>query len=341
MAYARVFVNHHPDPPAHIDAQVRCILGIPSWDERVGGTLPDELRDLAQNYCKSCRGFAEDQAGESDWRTELLLNVIRPIARVECWAASLKHSGAEKPWNSSLKPSRPRSDFPQVLPDTLPLSSAATTLLGMTSTASDTSLDDPNGLFTPKPDVTIGLANGAFGVQHQDLLVHLQHAVTSPAMTDPHQAQIGLHFPFLVAEVKDNLVNGNLSAAQNQAAVDGACMLNILYTIETEGSGPSPTIDIADAEADANVKETENDAGSPHICFSVTTEGPQHELWVHFCDDSGAYHMTFLRSWQTTTLREADEFVHALIRIVEWGVCCFKDSVAQSLHRIGDRYSIV
>ena len=51
-------------------------------------------------------------------------------------------------------------------------------------------------------------------------------------LSEPHQAQIGLRFPFLVVESKGGAAGGNMIWAQNQAAVDGACALNILGDLQ-------------------------------------------------------------------------------------------------------------
>jgi hypothetical protein len=48
-------------------------------------------------------------------------------------------------------------------------------------------------------------------------------------LSEPHQAQIG---PYLVIKSKSGAAGGNLIGAQNQAAVDGACALNILGDLQ-------------------------------------------------------------------------------------------------------------
>ena len=47
-------------------------------------------------------------------------------------------------------------------------------------------------------------------------------------LSEPHQAQIGL----LVVESKGGAAGENMIWAQNQAAVDGACALNVLGDLQ-------------------------------------------------------------------------------------------------------------
>jgi hypothetical protein len=75
------------------------------------------------------------------------------------------------------------------------------------------------------------------------------------------------------------------------------------------------------------------------LCFSIVTEGPVHELWVHF-EHEGAFHMEFLQSWRTTRERDARELVHFLARIMEWGKEGFKDCIVKNLDKV-PRYGML
>jgi hypothetical protein len=105
--------------------------------------------------------------------------------------------------------------------------------------------------------------------------------------------------------------------AQNQAAVDGACALNILGDLKSTSETYMP-------------RASAGQARSRQILFSVATEGPIHELWVHYQHDE-AYHITVLRIWRTTIAKEAKEFVQALAKILEWGVSGFRVAVLTDL----------
>ena len=102
---------------------------------------------------------------------------------------------------------------------------------------------------------------------------------------------------------------------QNQAAVDAACALRILGDLAATAKLPSTSVDQPEAK---------------HIVFSVATEGPIHEMWVHYRLD-GAYHMTLLQIWRTTIAKHAREFVHALRKVLEWGVHAFRTAILKDL----------
>src|SRR5207302_295489 len=96
------------------------------------------------------------------------------------------------------------------------------------SVASTTSTEaaDPYYISTPKPDITIGLAHTVFVQRHQRRLV--DHQASGSILSDPHAADMGIRFPFLVVEAKGLSLNGSLISAQNQAAISGASILTIL-----------------------------------------------------------------------------------------------------------------
>ncbi|PSN58877.1 hypothetical protein BS50DRAFT_318532 [Corynespora cassiicola Philippines] len=105
--------------------------------------------------------------------------------------------------------------------------------------------------------------------------------------------------------------------AQNQAAVDGACALRILRDLRLNAATftlPAP--------------EDQHESG--HFPFSVVTEGPTQELWVHYHQEE-EFHMTPLRIWRTTSARDSREFIQALFQILTWGVHEFRPSVVGEL----------
>jgi hypothetical protein len=190
------------------------------------------------------------------------------------------------------------------------------------SIASTTSLDagDPYHISTPKPDITIGLAHTAFMQSHQRRLV--DHQASGSILSDPHAAEMGIRFPFLIVEAKGLSLNGSLISAQNQAAISGVSMLTILKDLTRQAEGVQ-TLD----------PELSTLSATPALCFSVVTEGPVHELWVHF-EHEGAFHMEFIESWRTTRQRDAREFVDFLAQIMAWGAGRFKDSIVKKLDKV-------
>ena len=104
-----------------------------------------------------------------------------------------------------------------------------------------------------------------------------------------------------------------VQVSQNQAAVAGACALKILRDLGLTAARDQP--------------------GPKQMLFSVVTEGPTHELWVHYQVDQ-AYHSTLLRSWRTTIAREAKELVNAVGRISAWGAGELREGVLKELTAI-------
>jgi hypothetical protein len=102
-----------------------------------------------------------------------------------------------------------------------------------------------------------------------------------------------------------------MMGAENQAAVGGACAINILKALQRL----EPSFPLA------------------HIVFSVSTEGPLHQLFIHYHID-GKYHMTMYRAWRATLQRDCIDLVLALARIIQWGEGEYLDAVVASLVRI-------
>ncbi|KAF1996763.1 hypothetical protein P154DRAFT_442534 [Amniculicola lignicola CBS 123094] len=204
----------------------------------------------------------------------------------------------------------------------------------MSSTApSDVSSESPNGLSTPKPDIALGLAHTSFTPMQRTVLMMLQDDCR--VLSEPHQAQIGLRFPFLVIESKGGAAGGNMIGAQNQAAVGGACALNILGDLQCVVKRITSHPGYVQRNQETPTREQGEEENAPVILFSVTTEGPLHEIWVHYRVGE-AYHMTCHRAWRTTRREDAREFVQALAKIVEWGREGFRESIINSLRQIED-----
>ncbi|KAF2257908.1 hypothetical protein CC78DRAFT_549542 [Lojkania enalia] len=348
MADANLFVDHLPEAPAEVETQLRRVFG----DTTLLAKHKRAIDRLAIQYCEESRVLAKKCAGENEWRSHLFLGLLQPLERLE--PDTLMLSASEKPWNPELKPTAPspfdfdprptstshsHNDVQPLDVDTVPprAPSAASTfpntpIFSAPSTApSDISSENPNGLSTPKPDITLGLAHTNFTPIQKSVLMQLQDE--SHVQSEPHQVQIGLRFPFLVVESKGGAGGGNMIGAQNQAAVDGACALNILGDLEQVVAHMRSRAchgDLAHGEIRGN-QETVYKV--PMIVFSVTSEGPLYEIWVHY-RVSETYHMTCHRAWRTTRREDADEFVRALAGIVEWGRRGFRDNVFSSLGHI-------
>jgi hypothetical protein len=72
---------------------------------------------------------------------------------------------------------------------------------------------------------------------------------------------------------------------------------------------------------------------TPILCFSIVTEGPVHELWVHF-EHEDAFQMEFLQSWRTARKQDARGLVHFLAQIMAWGRGRLKDAIVEKLDKV-------
>ena len=100
-------------------------------------------------------------------------------------------------------------------------------------------------------------------------------------LSKPHQAQIGLHFPFLIVESKGSAAGGNMIGAQNQAVVDGAGALNILGDLQGVVTQIMSRPDYVQY-THGNTNEEQGEGDKPLVVlFSVMTERSLHEMWVH------------------------------------------------------------
>ncbi|KAF2734296.1 hypothetical protein EJ04DRAFT_467030 [Polyplosphaeria fusca] len=347
IADANVFVDQTPEPPLDVMELLMHIFGVSvledigraSYDHSTSRSLviQNKTDELAEKYCSKSRQMAKDCAGEGEWKSHLLTGLMEPIS--ELLSETLKLS-ASVAWIPELRPSPPSIEEilgsePPLSNSTGPITSAAafqmptpltaptfpqTPILSTSSIApTDTTNDDPNRISVPKPDITVGLAYTSFDRLQRKILWDLQG--NSRVLSEPHQSRIGLHFPFLILEAKGLATGSNMVGAQNQAAVGGACALGILRDLQLTAQG---CITCA----------TDDQPRLRQMMFSVVTEGPIHEMWVHYGIEE-EFHMTVLRIWRTTFSKDAREFVQALGKILEWGSCEFKGSVLKALDVYG------
>lgn len=175
---------------------------------------------------------------------------------------------------------------------------------------------------TPRPDLSVGLndsdaawaADEAFwtrsGLHSKDvkaILTDLQAAPATPdsgppLITDPCTATpSGLRFPFFMVEVKSG-GSSSIADAENQSAVSAACALRILRAL---GGGDLPSADEDDGAFDVRT-------------FSLTTEGPTHDLWAHYRVGAGE-HMVWLGGYRVTNQASARALVREVARVLHWG----------------------
>ncbi|KAH3938549.1 hypothetical protein HBH98_247030 [Parastagonospora nodorum] len=300
--------------------------------------LKNQVQEIANDYWYHCGELTKDAKGEAEWKSALLEAVFRRLVKLLA-QNMLATSASDKPWRTELKPRPPSlrdllssvtpqlspavdlsaTPFASFEPTNQPYStepSEIATVISETTAVSTIEDHDPsNALTTPKPDILLGLARHSFTEVHQVLLGEWQD--NGQLLSEPQLVQQGLHFPFLLVEAKGLATSGNMMGAENQAAVGGACAINILKALQRL----EPGFPLA------------------HIVFSISTEGSLHQLFIHYHID-GKYHMTVHRAWKVTLLRDCTEFVLALARIIQWGGGEYRNAVVASLARIVDSLQV-
>ena len=109
--------------------------------------------------------------------------------------------------------------------------------------------------------------------------------------------------------------------AQNQAAVSGACALNILHN-------PNDLAGSADPESPSMDQP---------IVFSVCTEGPYHEFRAHYTtieDVIGMYNMVILKTCNTVLYGELSGFLAAMDNVMSWGPGEYLENIAKQLGKV-------
>ena len=155
---------------------------------------------------------------------------------------------------------------------------------------------------------------------------------TTSLVSDPHVTPLGLRFPFLIVEAKAGSTGGNLYQAQNQAAVGGSTALQILRNLSELKSAQNLDWESqGSSQASIGPIETLPDLIS-HMVFSVTTEGPIHELWLHFRRPSEEdFFMVCIGAWRTTVKDDTLNLLRYLWAVLRWGNGEFRDSIVDAL----------
>lgn len=195
---------------------------------------------------------------------------------------------------------------------------------------------DLSPIKTPRPDISIGLRNavvvkalqsqGLTKLEANNLLEELQDTKarnrSEPALcSKPTQRALDIRFPFLPVEGKAYATGNPVFDAQNQAAVSGACALNILH----------------DLHELARSAESGSPSDYQFMVFSVCTEGPYHELWAHYTtleDDIRKYNMVILKTCNAVLYGELLRFLEAINNVMSWGAGQFLENIAKLLGKV-------
>ncbi|KAF4235739.1 hypothetical protein CNMCM8980_003210 [Aspergillus fumigatiaffinis] len=242
----------------------------------------DKLHPISEKLWNKSKELVKKPSGEAEW-TEALHAAIDEM-RIE--GIEVVH------WREDLKPPvhNPRSTIPrkrnqshQTLHET---------------TADGTVYPSPHSLRAveqqtipifklkdPRPDICIGLSDNYLAKALEpskgrstarSFLYDLQD--TSTLISDPHLTPLGLRFPFLIVEAKAGATGGNLYQAQNQAAVAGSTAVQIFETLSDLHCAQTLDQEYAGNIEGSNISVQHPTGVMLHLAFSITTEGPIHEL---------------------------------------------------------------
>ena len=136
--------------------------------------------------------------------------------------------------------------------------------------------------------------------------------------SSPSQHDIPIRFPLLVVEGKSYSTGKFVFEAQNQAAVSGSCMVNMQLQLDELFESFAPGSYTKKAP----------------LAFSICTEGPHIELWVHYTTSTNGkrnYNMSILKTCHALLLAGVVDFLVVVDRVLSWASSEFADDVAKQL----------
>lgn len=199
---------------------------------------------------------------------------------------------------------------------------------------------------TPRPNISIGIEDKALisALLSQNLnnaeikrFLKALEKIMIPSEQDgsaeqiliiiPTQQASGLVFPFAIVEGKAYSTGKQVFEAQNQAAVAGASGLKIQLSL-------NELVKRSTISSDAE--------NQPPLFFSICTEGPYHELWVHYThieDDVREFNMKLLKICNGVLLEGVEDFLITVDNVLRWGTGQFLKSVVERLGKVARKIS--
>ena len=182
---------------------------------------------------------------------------------------------------------------------------------------------------TPRPDFTIGLRHstmsnalikrGLSKFKADDFLKGIQRE--RKLCSDPTQNFLNVRFPILVIEGKAYATGKTAFEAQNQAVVTGSCMVNLQHQLT----------DLFESVF-SNLKGEKTP-----LAFSICTEGPQIEFWVHYTlleDNVRSHYMNIFRTCYGSLQAGLEDFLMDTERLMRWTKDEFLKEVADQLYKL-------
>ncbi|KAL9597810.1 MAG: hypothetical protein Q9219_004887 [cf. Caloplaca sp. 3 TL-2023] len=329
---ASIYVHSRP-PPLDLIPQLNDI-----FDREIVDARKTELSGIAREAAEAF-GVNTRSANREDDLVEILYEALKKMCPKAIYAFVRKTD-----WNLNLKPIKPQNLFElnthderdsevmgpppkrqqgnsnTSIPSGIPAPPAAP--VGMMPPPQDATIK------TPRPDFTIGFdrstvvdamyTRGLSRQQGDRFLEQLQDQ--QRLFSDPTQSFSDVRFPILIIEGKGYATGKTIFEAENQAAVAGCCMINLLQQLT----------------------QLRNDILPPRppktpLAFSVCTQGPLIELWVHHLvidDDGCTYHMNLLEACHGSLSRGLETMLQYLDRLMTWYKDDFLKEIADDLFAI-------
>ena len=359
---AAVKIRLHAEPPDDIETAIKNIVNA-EFSEQCRAEFDIVAREFRDGCLKNVRA----QSGEDDcidplhtaikalhlknlcihekaaWRSEL-----KPVIPQQPHFSSKFMAGIQQPEVNGTSASPPKRQQQYINGCISPESSMTNAITPSASNSQESSTMPPPALViekkdrspvkTPHPDLSIGIDLGALvsALSSQDLdedkatgfidwlqkeMVQYEPGGSLEPMLIlvPAPHALDLAFPFAVVEGKAYSTGKQIFEAENQAAGALACAHNILHRLDCM----------------ANRGKATNTP--PRVLFSITTQGPIHELWAHWTVvKSGVriFESKLWDSWNALLPERAVDFIVKLNNVCVWGTGLFMKSVVEGLGKV-------
>ncbi|KAL8783257.1 MAG: hypothetical protein Q9213_004769 [Squamulea squamosa] len=335
-------------PPETLQAQLDIIFKRDVTEER-RRQISDMAKEKSRNFTRLLRGSHRE-----DDLVELVHQALYDMHKDE----SLTHP-RKADWNPDLKPAilqqrfwnldtwgrqdaevsesldraskRQQADRPFPSPDTSQSTMPPPTAPRPAGNAAQLQSIQDGAVKTPRPDITWGFHRSAITnalkkrglseYQANRFLEALQRE--QKLCSDPTQHFLAVRFPILVIEGKAYATGKTLFEAENQAAVSGSSMLILQRQLEHLHDN---------IVLDSNV-----DREKSPFAFSLCTQGPIMELWVHHIvsdADGTEYHMNLLATCHGSLCGELERFLIQIDCLIGWYKHDFLGEIADQLFAI-------
>ena len=357
----------HVDPPEDIQAAIDDIVNAEPSEDRHA-----ILRDKAKKFWKRCREMVRAAAGEDDFvhvfytiAEEMSPNNLIFREKAD-WRAELKPTIQQSDANLSFLSdfNAMGSDDDSAPPPPKRHLQSAGRLYISPRDSQTSSLDapadnrppqadkarEPSPVKTPRPDITTGIKESALisalvsslssqnfnYTKAKQFLEKLQDTTMQSERDGPYepaliivptQRESTLTFPTLVFEGKGYSTGKQVFEAQNQAAVSGAGGLKIQLMLDE-------LVKRATRSFDVPLTPSEN---QPPLVFSICTEGPHHELWVHYTvieDGERQFNMVLLDTCHGVVLKQVERFFVQVYNVMIWTMGPFLKTVVERLREV-------